>query len=292
MANQFAPFGFADSGILNAAAPNYALSARTILSTNTTAIYFGDPVSQATGTTGIGTGYIQRASPGQVLAITSLSWATGIMTITFTATTAPAVGSYLTFGTMSTATTLSGTTQGPILSSTTTTALFAFPVTQSTDTGSAVVYQPVSGIFVGCEYNSTAQRKPVWSPWWPGTSDATGNGAARVIDAPGSTFRVQGNGIITQAMVGQNATFAFGGTALGSPAATVGTGNSTTGRSTACLDITGATVAPGYLFNLPFRITQLITDPPGSNGTDTTTACNWCYVTFNNQDYRAGTAGI
>lgn len=284
MANTFAPFGFAESNRLGAA-PSYQLSSRTILSTNTTAIYFGDPISQATGTTGIGTGYIQAAQPVYNLVMTSLSWATGIMTITFTATTAPAVGSYLLFPTLSTATTLSGTIQGPILSSSTTTALFAFPVTQSTDTGTIQCFQPISGIFAGCEYQSTAQKKVVWSPYWPGT-DTTANGIARIIDDPEMVFRVQGNSKITQAMVGQNASFTFGLTSLS------GGGSTTTGRSTAALDAGGTVLAPGWQQFLPFRVTALITDPPGSNGADTTTNYNWAYVTFNQQDFKAGTSGI
>jgi hypothetical protein len=59
MANTFAPFGFAESHRLGAA-PTYQLGAarRWILSSNTTAIYFGDPVIQ------LSSGYIGQAVPG------------------------------------------------------------------------------------------------------------------------------------------------------------------------------------------------------------------------------------
>ena len=278
MANILAPFGFADSRRLGAA-PNYQLSYRLIKSTNTTPIYYGDPVQIETGTTGTSDGYIKQAVPAATLAVTSLSWTTGIMTITFTATTAPPVGSTLTFGTMSTATTLSGSTQGPILSSTTTTATFAFPVTQSTDTGTATVWSPIAGIFNGVEYNSISQRKVVWSPWWPGTSDATGDSQARIIDDPQMVFRVQGNAQITQAMVGMNASFV------------IGTGSSITFKSGATLDAAGINIAPAPVSYLPFRIVSLISSPPGANGSDTTSAYNWAEVAFNNQDYR-GLVGL
>ena len=65
MANAFAPFGFAESHRLGAA-PNYQLGAarRWILSTNTTPIYFGDPVIQ------LSSGYVGQAAPaGQVSGI-------------------------------------------------------------------------------------------------------------------------------------------------------------------------------------------------------------------------------
>ena len=64
MANILAPFGFADSRRLGAA-PNYQLSYRLIKSTNTTPIYYGDPVQIETGTTGTSDGYISRRSPPQ-----------------------------------------------------------------------------------------------------------------------------------------------------------------------------------------------------------------------------------
>jgi hypothetical protein len=65
MANQFAPFGFAESHRLGAA-PNYQLGAakRYIAPTNANPIYFGDPVIQ------LSSGYVAQAAPaGQVSGI-------------------------------------------------------------------------------------------------------------------------------------------------------------------------------------------------------------------------------
>jgi hypothetical protein len=74
-------------------------------------------------------------------------------------------------------------------------------------------------------------------------------------------------------MIGMNGQFA------------IGTGNQATGMSGATLDV--VTNPPAATPTFPFRIIDLITDPPGANGTDTTTAFNWAYVTFNNQDFKS-----
>jgi len=176
------------------------------------------------------------------------------------------------FSGFSTATGINGA-WGPILTASTTSFTLNFPATQSTDTGTATVYQPIAGIFVGCEYQSTSLRRPVWG-YWPGTSDATADASCKIIDDPLMVFRCQGNAQITQAMVGQNAQFA------------IGSGSTVlNGRSGAYLDISNYTPAP--LAYYPFRIVNLIdVPPPPAPGTDTTSAYNWAYVTFNNQDYR------
>lgn len=44
MANTLAPFGFKQLGYLSGGAPDYQLATRLLQSTNTTKIYFGDPV--------------------------------------------------------------------------------------------------------------------------------------------------------------------------------------------------------------------------------------------------------
>ena len=284
MANTNAPFGFAESSRLGAAV-NYQMSTRNIATTNSTAIYFGDPVSLATGTTGLGTGYIKQASASQTQSVTSLSWSAGVMTVNFSAgTIAPAVGDFMVFSGFSTATALNGT-WGPVLSSTTTSVTFNFPVTQSTDTGTVVFYQPITGIFAGCEYMSSSLKRRVWSNYWPGvTTDipASTTIACKVIDDPQTVFRVQGNGNITQAMVGLNATF------------NIGTGSTVNGVSGATLDVTGTAPAAASPY-LQFTITGLIADPPpggAGNGTDTASAYNWAYVTFNNQTYRGSQNAI
>lgn len=132
----------------------------------------------------------------------------------------------------------------------------------------------IAGIFVGCEYMSASQRKIVASNYWPGSDAVAGfNVLAKVLDDPNSVFRVQGNGLITFAMIGLNAQFA------------IGTGNAASHLSGATLDV--VTSPPAVTATFPFRIIDLITDPPGANGTDTTSAFNWAYVTFNNQDFKS-----
>jgi hypothetical protein len=135
----------------------------------------------------------------------------------------------------------------------------------------------IGGIFAGCEYMSISQKKWIAVSWWPG-SDAVLSGTgfdvhAKIIDDPLTVFRVQGNGQITLAMIGMNAQFA------------IGSGNTVTGRSGATLDITGT--PPAVTATFPFRIIDLVRDPPGSIGADPTTPFNWAYVTFNNQDYKS-----
>ena len=55
----------------------------------------------------------------------------------------------------------------------------------------------------------------------------------------------------------------------------VGTGNTSTGISGMYVE-TPATTA-----TLPFRVVALLTDPPGANGTDYTSAYNQIIVAFN-----------
>jgi hypothetical protein len=51
----------------------------------------------------------------------------------------------------------------------------------------------VEGIFIGCKYFSTAQKRTVWSNYWPG-SDATGDVEAYIISDPNAQFVVQAGG--------------------------------------------------------------------------------------------------
>lgn len=148
----------------------------------------------------------------------------------------------------------------------------------------------VAGVFAGCQYVSKAAKKIIWSPWWPGTTgDVVTSGTgfdieAKVLDDPLLAFRVQANGQMTISMIGNNAQFAFG-------LSTTPTGdtahppNQMTGIGNACLDIINA--APAATATFPFRIIDIIRDPPGVNGTDITTPYSWAFVAFNNQDYKA-----
>lgn len=137
---------------------------------------------------------------------------------------------------------------------------------------------PPLGIFNGCEYISASQGRLVSSPQFPG-GDTITNGIvkAKIIDDPNVTFLVQsgwaaGSPIAaTQAMVGMNAQWANG------------TPNTLTGQSGAYLDLN---VTPATTSTYAFRILSLVADPPGANGSDTTTAYNNLLVGWNNQFYR------
>jgi hypothetical protein len=134
------------------------------------------------------------------------------------------------------------------------------------------------GIFNGCSYISASQGKLVWSPQFPGGDQIT-NGIVQawLIDDPAVTFVVQTGWSggsptpATQAMVGMNATYAYG------------TPSILTGQSGAYLDLN---TTPATTAALPFRILNLVITPPGANGTDTTTAYNAVTVMWNNEFYR------
>lgn len=126
----------------------------------------------------------------------------------------------------------------------------------------------LAGIFQGCRYYSSSRQQIVFSRYWPG-SDATGDVDAYIVDDPNARFRVQSDATgITFAKVGQNAQLI------------AGAGNTSTGVSGMTLNSTTATTA-----TFPFIITGLVTDPPGTNGTDSG-AFNVVEVQFNNQIFR------
>ena len=191
MANTNAPFGFRQYRGLGSA-PTYEQSVRLIKSDNTTAVYFGDPVSN------LNTGYITRAT--------------------------------------------AGTAQ-------------------------------ITGIFAGCKYLSTSQKRTVWSNYWPG-SDASADIEAYIIDDPNAQFLVQAGGTaIGLADMGLYVQF------------NLGTGNTATGISGAFVE------SPAVTATLPFRIIGFDVDPPGSNGTDITSAYNYVIVGFNNVTSRNNGSG-
>ena len=191
MANTNAAFGFRQYRGLGSA-PTYEQSVRLIKSDNSTAIYFGDPV------TNLNTGYITRAT--------------------------------------------AGTAQ-------------------------------ISGIFAGCKYLSTSQKRTVWSNYWPG-ADAAADVEAYIIDDPNAQFVVQAGGTaIGLADMGLYVQF------------NLGTGNAATGISGAYVE------SPAVTATLPFRIIGFIQDPPGANGTDIGSAYNQIIVGFNNVTSRNNGAG-
>jgi hypothetical protein len=127
----------------------------------------------------------------------------------------------------------------------------------------------IAGIFVGCKYLSVSQKRTVWSNYWPGSDVASTQVVeGYIINDPNAKFLVQAvssiSGGVTQADV--NATAGY----------TIGTGNTATGISAATLSDIGPATA-----TLPFRIVSLVTQPPGSNGTELATS-NYVIVAFNN----------
>jgi len=137
----------------------------------------------------------------------------------------------------------------------------------------------VEGIFAGCKYVSTSQKRTVWSNYWPG-SDANGDVEAYIIDDPNAKFLVQssdsgGTAAVTFANIGEYINLA------------VGTGNTATGISGMTVNV--ATLATTV--TLPFRIVGLVTSPPGAEGTDTATEYNQVIVAFNNASTRTNGAG-
>ncbi len=293
MPNTFGPNGFQQyQG--TGSSPTYEQTQLAISSSNTTPIYFGDPVQQSVSATGVGTGYIQQANAQIALTISGFTLSNGIVTATFTApTVTPQIGAYLVLTGLTTATTLNGAWQ--ILSTPSTTTLtFAYSgASLSTQATTGYVFTPVAGVFVGCRYLSTANKYPVWRNYWPG-SDANGDVTAYVITDPMAQFSVMtGNSNTTATAVG----FANIGNNIGfnylQSGVTTTNGVSATGLSTYFADQytliannpAGAT-ANNYL---PFRIIGLQNYVPGAvsplvsiNGNDNTTAYNRIVVGFNN----------
>jgi hypothetical protein len=132
----------------------------------------------------------------------------------------------------------------------------------------------LAGIFAGCKYLSTSQKRTVWSNYWPG-ADATGDVEAYVIDDPNAKFLVQAGGTaVTLADIGNN---------IQINASTAG--NTATGISSMFVESVNTTVT------LPFKVVGLVQEPPGANGTDATSAYNQIIVQFNNTAARANGAG-
>ena len=321
MANTFAPNGFQQySG--TGSLPTYEQVVGSIASGNQTNIFFGDPVVQATGTTGIGTGYITQAYGPVTLtvgatAITSNA-TTGALTVTFTAATAtggalptspnawaPPVGSTLIItGSTMTSGNLNGTFT--VTSSSTTTAVCANAGATingtSSASGTVTVIVPVAGVFIGCKYLSTSQKRTNWQNYWGG-SDANGDVTAYLITDPNAQFIVQtGNSNTTAtavglASIGQNIACTYTQSGV-----TTTNGNTANGISSFFADqfslIGNSAAGPASNAFLPFRIISLANYVPGAtsplvsiNGNDNTTAYNRIVVGFNNSMPR-GFAGI
>jgi hypothetical protein len=127
----------------------------------------------------------------------------------------------------------------------------------------------IAGIFVGCKYLSVAQKRVVWSNYWPGTNDVASNQTVEgyIVNDPNARFIAQtGSTGATQSTV--NLLVGYD----------IGTGNTANGISGAFVDVT--TAAAGTT-TLPFRVIGLVTNPPGVNGTEAG-AHNLVIVAFNN----------
>ena len=123
----------------------------------------------------------------------------------------------------------------------------------------------IAGIFVGCQYLSVAQKRTVWSNYWPGSDVSSSNYVTGyIVNDPNAKFVVQSDATgIVQGDVNLNVGY------------TIGTGNTANG-------ISGAFISSAATTNtLPFRIVGLVSDPPGSAGTESG-AYNWVIVAFNN----------
>jgi hypothetical protein len=130
----------------------------------------------------------------------------------------------------------------------------------------------LAGIFVGCTYLSTAQKRTTWSNYWPG-SDATGDVTAYVVNDPNAKFVVQAGATnVGFSKIGQNIQL------------NVGTGNTANGISGMYVE------SPATTATLPFRVVDVVSQPPGANGTDITAAYNYVIVQFNNTLTRASGA--
>ena len=125
----------------------------------------------------------------------------------------------------------------------------------------------IAGIFQGCKYLSVAQKRTVWSNYWPGSDVASSNIVeGYIINDPNAKWVAQtGATGATAADINANVNFA------------IGTGNAASGISGAYVDMSTVNTTN----TLPFRIVGLDVDPPGAPGTEAG-AYNLVIVAFNN----------
>lgn len=143
--------------------------------------------------------------------------------------------------------------------------------------------QGTLGVFVGCEYLSTARGNVVWANQFPG-GDTTQDVTAYIVDDPNLVWGI---------WVGTGASSASGGPAVQADIGAnfnwqAGTGNNQSGLSGAYLDYASLNTTS----TLPLTLYGLVQDPPGVNGTDITTAGNYVEVLLNQQAYQVGTTGV
>lgn len=134
----------------------------------------------------------------------------------------------------------------------------------------------LAGIFVGCEYLSTALGKRTFSPYWPG-ADTSADADAFIIPLTGGTPQVL--------LVQTDST----GVALADRGSNfdvaLGTGSTLTGRSGCYLDVSTSNTTA----TLPFRLLNLYSDVGVGSGSESG-AYNWAVVIANVAG--AGATGI
>jgi hypothetical protein len=128
----------------------------------------------------------------------------------------------------------------------------------------------LAGVFTGCQYISVSQKRTVWSNYWPGSDvAATQTVEGYIVNDPNARFVAMVGGSsstgLTVAAINANVQFAYG------------TGNTANGLSGAYVVYNSADTTS----TLPFRVISLLTDPPGSAGTESG-AYNRVIVGFNN----------
>lgn len=138
---------------------------------------------------------------------------------------------------------------------------------------------PILGVFVGCEYYSPSVGRVVWAANSPGAVTSSNPSNAYVITDPNQLFLVQGT---TTAVLGTSNI----GQAVGIASSLQAGGNTLSGIS--ALALNSSTVNSSGI-SLPFRIIDTTSNfaPPGTNGTDGTSAGAVMVVGFNNQGRRA-----
>lgn len=129
----------------------------------------------------------------------------------------------------------------------------------------------LAGVFYGCKYLSVSQKRTVWSNFWGAADVASGNVVeVYLVNDPNAKFLVQVGGSTTvgatAAEIGSNVQFSYGAP------------NANTGISGAFVNIA---VTPTTTATLPFKLVSLVTNPPGSPGTEAG-VYNYVIVAFNN----------
>jgi hypothetical protein len=146
----------------------------------------------------------------------------------------------------------------------------AAPTASSGNTPAAL---GLAGIFQGCKYLSIAQKRVVWSNYWPGSDAVAGSVKGYVVNDPNAQFVAQSDAT-GAALVDVNATVGF----------IFAAGNAFNGISAYTLDMAGANL---NVANNPFRIVAIINDPPGAQGTlSNGQPYDWAVVAFNNVNSR------